>query len=110
MSYLEKVVLNQLKTVTKLSLTFGQDTADRTAKADRRSQVECAQHLRNCNEQGAIERAECGVSDGAWSWEGQYMTGEESGLRLASEELLGLQEMGQPRSSLRRFLHRTPHY
>lgn len=75
MSYLEKVVLNQLKTVTKLSLTFGQDTADRTAKADRRSQVECAQHLRNCNEQGAIEQAECGVSDGAWSWEGQYMTG-----------------------------------
>lgn len=35
-SYLEKVVLNQLKTLTELSLTSGKDTADRIARADRK--------------------------------------------------------------------------
>jgi hypothetical protein len=55
-SYLETVVLNQLKTLAKLSLTFGKDTADRIAKADRRSQVECAQHLMNSNEPGAVQK------------------------------------------------------
>lgn len=35
-SYLEKVVLNQLKTLPELSLTSGKDTADRIARADRK--------------------------------------------------------------------------
>lgn len=45
-----------MKTLTELNVTSGNDTADRTARADR-SQEECAQHLKNSNEQGAAQKS-----------------------------------------------------